>query len=47
MIAVATNVLIYSPDRNDLVKRAKARGLLRGLRLRSSDVVLPWQVVGE
>ncbi len=47
MIAIDTNVLIYSLDRNDLVKRAKARRLLRELRSRSGDVVMAWQVIGE
>jgi predicted nucleic acid-binding protein len=47
MIAIDTNVLIYSVDRNDIVKRAKARALLRQLRLRPDDVIIPWQVMGE
>jgi predicted nucleic acid-binding protein len=47
MIAIDTNVLIYSLDRNDIEKRAKARSLLRKLRRQPEDVVIPWQVVGE
>jgi predicted nucleic acid-binding protein len=47
MIAIDTNVLIYSIDRHDPIKRSKARALLRQLRARSGDVVIPWQVVGE
>ena len=47
MIAIDTNVFIYSIDRNDLVKRAKARSLLRQLRLQSENVTIPWQVLAE
>jgi predicted nucleic acid-binding protein len=47
MIAIDTNVLVYSVDRNDIVKRAKARALLRQLRLQPDNVIIPWQVVGE
>lgn len=47
MTAIDTNVLIYSLDRHDPVKRAKALALLRRLRSQSDGVVLPWQVLGE
>jgi predicted nucleic acid-binding protein len=47
MIAIDTNVLIYSLDRHDPVKRTKARSLLRQLRLQPGDVIIPWQVMGE
>jgi predicted nucleic acid-binding protein len=47
MIAIDTNILICSLDRTDLVKRSKARALIRQLRSRSHDVVIPWQVMGE
>ncbi|CEF48442.1 unnamed protein product [uncultured bacterium] len=47
MIAIDTNILIYSFDRNDLIKRNKARSLLRSLRSSTEEVILPWQVVGE
>jgi predicted nucleic acid-binding protein len=47
MIDIDTNVFIYSIDRNDLVKRAKARSLLRQLRLQSENVTIPWQVLAE
>ena len=36
-----TYVLIYSLDRNDIEKRAKARSLLRQLRRQSDDVIIP------
>ena len=47
MIAIDTNVLIYSLDRHDPVKRTKARSLLRRLHLQPDDVIIPWQVMGE
>lgn len=47
MNAVDTNVLIYSIDRHDPVKRGKARALLRQLQGSTPATVLPWQVVGE
>ena len=47
MTAIDTNILVYSLDRHDPVKRAKARALLRQLRSQSDDVVVPWQVLGE
>lgn len=47
MIAIDTNILIYSVDRPDPVKRAKARALLRQCRARRMEVVIPWQVQGE
>ena len=47
MTAIDTNVLIYSIDRHDAVKRAKARLLLRQLRLEPDGVIIPWQVIGE
>jgi predicted nucleic acid-binding protein len=47
MIAIDTNILIYSLDRHDVVKRAKARSLLRQLHLQPDDVIVPWQVLGE
>jgi predicted nucleic acid-binding protein len=47
MNAVDTNVLIYRLDRYELVKRAKARNLLLGLRSSPVPTVLPWQVLGE
>jgi predicted nucleic acid-binding protein len=43
MIAIDTNVLIYSLDRNDIEKRAKARSLLRQLRRQPDYVIIPWQ----
>ena len=46
MIAVDTNVLIYSLDADDPVKQAKARDLLQRL-IRAGATVLPWQVAGE
>ena len=47
MNAIDTNVLIYSIDRHDPVKRAKARALLRGLQPDPLKTILPWQVLGE
>jgi predicted nucleic acid-binding protein len=47
MTAIDTNVLIYSLDRNDVAKRAKARALIRRLRSRPDEVIIPWQVIGE
>jgi predicted nucleic acid-binding protein len=47
MNAVDTNILIYSLDRRDLVKRAEARKLLRELTLSAMPSVLLWQVLGE
>jgi predicted nucleic acid-binding protein len=47
MIAINTNVFIYSVARTDLAKRARALALIRQLRSRSDEVVIPWQVIGE
>ncbi len=47
MTAIDTNILIYSIDRHEPVKRAKACALLRQLRSQSDDVLVPWQVLGE
>ena len=47
MIAVDTNILIYSLDRHDLVKWAKACNLLRQLHAPPSSTLLLWQVMGE
>jgi predicted nucleic acid-binding protein len=47
MIAIDTNILVYSIDRHDPVKRSKARTILRQLRSQANDVLLPWQVLGE
>jgi predicted nucleic acid-binding protein len=47
MTGIDTNILVYSIDSRDPLKRAKARGLLRKLHADRTEVVLPWQVVGE
>jgi predicted nucleic acid-binding protein len=47
MNAVDTNVWIYSLDRLDLGKRAKARALLRNLRADPTPTMLLWQVIAE
>jgi predicted nucleic acid-binding protein len=47
MNGIDTNILIYSIDRRELVKRSKAREFLRQLRANGTDTVLPWQVIGE
>jgi predicted nucleic acid-binding protein len=47
MHAVDTNVLVYSIDKHDRIKRAKARKLLNDLRTGSTPTYLMWQVAGE
>lgn len=47
MIAIDTNILIYSIDHDEPEKRAKACQLLRVLRRPPVETVLPWQVVTE
>jgi predicted nucleic acid-binding protein len=47
MNGVDTNVLIYSVDRRDARKRAKARNLLKQLRSGSVPTLLLWQVAAE
>jgi predicted nucleic acid-binding protein len=47
MNAVDTNVLVYSIDRRELLKRKQAHELLRRL-IRAGDTPhLLWQVAGE
>jgi predicted nucleic acid-binding protein len=47
MNAVDTNILVYSLDDRDAVKRNKARTLLRQLRVGSVQAIMLWQVAGE
>jgi predicted nucleic acid-binding protein len=47
MIAVDTNVFIYSLDADDAVKQAKAQALLAGLAQKAGSTLLPWQVAAE
>lgn len=47
MIAVDTNVFLYAIDQRDVVKRAKARALLKQLAAPSANAVMLWQVGGE
>lgn len=47
MNAADTNVLVYAFDADEVVKRPKAEGLLRGLAQKPSETVLLWQVAGE
>jgi predicted nucleic acid-binding protein len=47
MIAIDTNILTYSLDDHDRVKRDKARSLRRQLRSQSDNVLIPWHVIGE
>ena len=47
MTGIDTNIRIYSIDRREVVKRPKARELLRQLHDDGTETVLPWQVVGE
>ena len=47
MNGVDTNVFVYSLDRNDPVKQAKAQQILQSLRSSVDQTVLLWQVLGE
>ena len=47
MNAVDTNVLLYSSDRNEPAKQAKAQQLLTQLYAATEPTVLLWQVLGE
>lgn len=47
MNAVDTNVLLYSIDRHEPVKRLKAQQLLHQLHQAAEPTVLLWQVLGE
>jgi len=47
MNGVDTNIFVYSLDRHEPVKRAKARILLRPLRSNPSTTCLLWQVAAE
>ena len=47
MNAVDTNVLLYSVDRNEPAKQARAQQLLQQLHSSTEPTVLLWQVLGE
>jgi predicted nucleic acid-binding protein len=47
MNAVDTHILVYSLDRNEPFKQAKAQALLIALRSSVPPTVLLWQVLGE
>jgi len=47
MIAIDTNILVYTIDRSDPAKWVKARQLLANLEIRHEPTVMPWQVLGE
>ncbi len=47
MNGIDTNILIYSVDEDEPVKRPKAQKLLRRLRKRRSETMLLWQVIAE
>lgn len=47
MIAIDTNVLLYSIDRNEPVKQVKAQQLLQQLNSAAEPTILLWQVLGE
>jgi predicted nucleic acid-binding protein len=47
MNAVDTNILIYSIDRKEPVKQAKAQQLLRQIVAANDPTILLWQVLGE
>jgi predicted nucleic acid-binding protein len=47
MIAIDTNILVYTLDRSDPTKCAQARKLLASLDASNEPMVMPWQVLGE
>lgn len=47
MNGIDTNVFVYSVDRNDPVKQAKAQQLLQSLRTTGTPTMLLWQALGE
>ena len=47
MIAIDTNVLLYSVDRSEAAKQLKAQQLLLQLHSGTEPAVLLWQVLGE
>lgn len=47
MNAVDTNILIYSIDRHEAVKRPKAQQLLQQLHAATEPTFLLWQVLAE
>jgi predicted nucleic acid-binding protein len=47
MNAIDTNVLVYSLDRNEPTKQAKAKALIASLVAAPPPTVLLWQVCGE
>ncbi|NLF72427.1 MAG: PIN domain-containing protein [Candidatus Anammoximicrobium sp.] len=47
MNAIDTNVLVYRLDRQEPIKQAKARDLLRRLSSDPTPTLLLWQVLGE
>jgi predicted nucleic acid-binding protein len=47
MNALDTNILVYSFDRDEPVKRAKAVRLIDRLVEEEAETILPWQVAAE
>ena len=47
MNAVDTNILVYSIDRREPIKQAKAAALLQGLAAGMGSTVLLWQALAE
>ncbi|MEA2669272.1 MAG: hypothetical protein QOJ33_2206, partial [Chloroflexota bacterium] len=47
MNAVDTNIYVYSLDRREPVKQAKAQDLFRRLLTGTEPTVMLWQVLGE
>jgi predicted nucleic acid-binding protein len=47
MNAVDTNILVYSIDKREPIKQAKAAALLHGLIASKATTVLPWQALAE
>jgi predicted nucleic acid-binding protein len=47
MIAIDTNILVYSVDDGNPVKQAKARAAIHSVLASGESTVLPWQVAVE
>ncbi len=47
MIAIDTNVLVYSVDDGNPDKKVKARAAIRSVLASGESTVLPWQVAVE
>lgn len=47
MIAIDTNILVYSVDEGNPVKQAKARATIHSVLASGESTLLPWQVAVE